>query len=114
MLQVATKDEYDKVIVETEAAYLKVRLLCTFKIRLALAAQPARLAPYACAVDASPAWLRLAPPCRSGRQGPRQATLQRVCCAIARRSQILESSQTLLTVLKRENIALHKKRQAAT
>lgn len=28
--------------------------------------------------------------------------------------QILESSQTLLTVLKRENISLQKKRQAAT
>lgn len=50
VLQVATKDEYDKVIQETEAAYLK----------------------------------------------------------------ILESSQTLLTVLKRESINIQKKRQATS
>lgn len=49
-LQIDTKNEYDKVILETEAAYLK----------------------------------------------------------------ILESSQTLLTVLKRESVNIQKKRQAAT
>jgi hypothetical protein len=96
--QVATKDSYDNVIAETEAAYLKARVwLWWFP-----------------AVRVLPAW-----PAHEHCQSVAHAPCHSCCLLCANNHvwpfpQILESSQTLLTVLKRENISLTKQRQAAT
>jgi hypothetical protein len=106
---VATKDEYDKVIQETEAAYLKVRVLglCAHAMKLMLA-RWRRIARASCPAAHAAQQQRVAHR-RLWRRITPDNTCPRLCC-----SQILESSQTLLTVLKRENVSLQKKRQAAS
>ncbi|RLN97640.1 hypothetical protein BBJ28_00004166 [Nothophytophthora sp. Chile5] len=77
------RNEYDRTIQETEAAYMKVRRGC--------------------------------PPDRSSSSSGR-SDLVLVCCVplVGLLLQILESSQTLLHVLKRETVQLTKKKQTSS
>ena len=79
--KITSRNEYDKTIQETEAAYSKVRARrCRCRL-----------------------------PAAAGPPGERLCSRYRLCVA-----QIMESSQTLLHVLKRESVNLTKKKQASS
>ena len=102
----ASREEYDKTIVETQAAYMKVRprpSCARASERSDWEGAEARAA-RACVRRRRPGWCahdRTVPPWRLTRRRRPRAP------------QILESSQTLLNVLKRESAHIQKKKQDA-
>ena len=114
--KITSRNEYDKTIQETEAAYSKVS-----RCRRSAHRDRRRSAERCCTLTRhgrfSHAYREIAPPPNLLAPSVAHALMHPIvtpACALLRIPQIMESSQTLLHVLKRESVNLTKKKAASS